>query len=492
MSAYVGDSDEDASPRYSVLRVKTNGKGSPRVAVPGNENVVHYFLDANDEPLARIERNHRSNTHTVRGYKSGKWTKLYQYEAEISTHSFLGLTSDYTSLVFLRDDEENLQYYTLSLADGKTASLVDWEIEKSIARMLYDEQQVVIGVQYAGMSPSYRMFDPELDKRVQAIVTRFKDHSVYLASWSPDLQHILLRVEGLQYAGDFIMASKGQKLSWLAAMRPDIAREQINPQQVIQAVASDGLEFPVILTIPVDAADSLTNLPAVMLPHGGPAAHDSLGFDFMAQALASRGYLVVQPQFRGSSGFSKKLLTAGYGQWGRKMQDDLTDTLQLLVKEKLVDETRVCIVGASYGGYAALAGAAFTPDLYRCAVSIAGISHIQEMLKADKSRYGRNHEVLRYLERSISAGSRDSDALKKISPYFAADQIKIPVLLMHGEDDTVVGFKQSNMMYRAMKKAGKDVELVRLNNEDHYLREGSTRLQALQTLMGFVDKHIGH
>ncbi|MEM7283227.1 MAG: prolyl oligopeptidase family serine peptidase, partial [Pseudomonadota bacterium] len=201
--------------------------------------------------------------------------------------------------------------------------------------------------------------------------------------------------------------------------------------------------------------------------------------------------LVVQPQFRGSSGFSKKLLEAGYGQWGKKMQDDLTDTLALLVKEQLTDPDRICIVGASYGGYAALAGAAFTPDLYQCALSIAGVSHLPAMLKADKSRYGRDHEVLQYFERSILDGKYDSDALKEISPYFSADRVTIPVLLMHGEDDTIVEYNQSKLMHRALKKAGRDVELVKLKNEDHYLREGSTRLQALQTIVGFVDKHIG-
>jgi Dipeptidyl aminopeptidases/acylaminoacyl-peptidases len=125
------------------------------------------------------------------------------------------------------------------------------------------------------------------------------------------------------------------------------------------------------------------------MPHGGPAAQDVIGFDYMAQALASRGYLVVQPQFRGSTGFGQEHYKAGWGQWGKAMQDDLTDGVNFFVKKGYADPARVCIVGASYGGYAALAGAAFTPDLYQCAVSIAGVSHLPKMLKADKSRYGK-------------------------------------------------------------------------------------------------------
>ena len=491
IGAYVGDSDTDMSPRYSMLRVKVDGKGTPKIAVTGNETVTNYFLDADDEPLVRTERNQRNNRHTVQVADGGNWRKIYEYEAEISTHSFLGLTGDYQSLVFLRNDEDQLQYYTLSLASGDVGELEGPGVENSIARVLYDERRIVIGVQYAGLSPTYRIFDAELHKRVQDLLELLEDHAVYLTSWSPDFQHILVLAEGPQFAGDYILASNGQPPAWLAAQRPGIASEDFNPQAVIDITASDGLVMPTILTIPAVRGEDLVDLPTVILPHGGPASQDTLGFDYMAQALAASGYLVVQPQFRGSSGFSKDHLKAGYGEWGRKMQQDLTDSLNFLVEQGLSDPERVCIVGASYGGYAALAGAAFTPDLYKCALSIAGISHLPDLLKEDKSRFGKNHEVLRYLERSILDSDFDLDALKEISPYFAADQVKIPVLLMHGEDDTIVDFDQSKMMHRALEKAGKDVELVRLKNEDHHLREGSTRLQALQTVLAFVDKHIG-
>ena len=491
IGAYVGDSDTDMSPRYSLLRVKVDGRGTPRVATIGNDTVTNYFLDADDQPRVRIERNQRSNTHTVRVSEGRNWNKIYEYEAEIATHTFLGLTGDYESLVFLRSDEEQLQYYTLSLASGVVGTLEGPGVENSISRVIYDERRVVIGVQYAGLSPTYRMFNAELNKRVQDVLARFDGHAVYLSNWSPDLKHILYLVEGPQFPGDYILVSDGQKPVRLGAMRPGITSEDFNAQAVVQITARDGLVMPTILTLPAARLDSLRDLPTVMLPHGGPASRDTLGFDYMAQALAAGGYLVVQPQFRGSSGFGKDHLRAGYGEWGRKMQDDLTDALNYLVEQELTDPERTCIVGASYGGYAALAGAAFTPNLYKCALSISGISHLADMLKEDKSRYGKDHEVMRYLERSILDGEFDSDSLKEISPYFAADQVTAPVLLLHGEDDTVVDFDQSRMMYRALRKAGKDVELVKLKNEDHYLREGSTRLQALQAMLIFVDEHIG-
>lgn len=235
---------------------------------------------------------------------------------------------------------------------------------------------------------------------------------------------------------------------------------------------------------------NLKNLPTIVMPHGGPASYDNVGFDFMAQAFASRGYLVIQPQFRGSTGFGKKHYEAGWGQWGKGMQDDLTDAVAAYAKAGYVDTERVCIVGASYGGYAALAGAAFTPDLYQCAVSIAGVSHLPKMLAADRSRYGKKSWVLNYWNRSILDGDYDKPLLKTLSPYYAADKVKIPVLLLHGEDDTVVEYEQSKLMYKAINKAKGDAQLIKLKNDDHKLQDSVTRIQAVTEMVNFVEKHI--
>src|SRR5690606_351827 len=132
-------------------------------------------------------------------------------------------------------------------------------------------------------------------------------------------------------------------------------------------------KIPTLLTIPKEKITVLKNLPAVIYPHGGPESHDVIRFDYLAQALAAQGYLVIQPQYRGSSGFGRQHVLAGHGEWGKKMQDDLPDAIAALSDTGLIDPTRVCIVGASYGGYAALAGGAFTPELYKCVVSINGI-----------------------------------------------------------------------------------------------------------------------
>lgn len=137
------------------------------------------------------------------------------------------------------------------------------------------------------------------------------------------------------------------------------------------------------------------------MPHGGPESYDEITFNWMAQYFASRGFLVVQPQFRGADGFGGDFILKGRGEWGRKMQHDLTDAVQTLIKLDYVDANKICIVGASYGGYAALAGATFTPKLYQCAVSINGVADVKQMLEDEEHDYGEDHWLLSYWQKNI-------------------------------------------------------------------------------------------
>ena len=338
---------------------------------------------------------------------------------------------------------------------------------------------------------SYKFLDDELNQKFKEIVAQFSGQSVHLVDWTYDWKHFVVRVEGSQYVGDYLLFSEGKNPVKIASSRSDISQQQINPIIIEGYKSRDGLTIPTLLTFPRERISNPENLPTVIMPHGGPASQDRLGFDYNAQALASRGFLVIQPQFRGSQGFGLELYEAGWGEWGKGMQNDLTDAITAFTKKGFVDPDRVCIVGGSYGGYAALAGAAFTPDLYKCAVSINGVSHLPKMLSADKKRYGKKSWVLDYWNRSILNGEFDRDALKEVSPYFSADKIKAPVLLVHGEDDKIVEMNQSKLMQKAIKKNKGQVKFVKLKDDDHYLQDGKTRAQALTEMVKFVEKHIG-
>lgn len=172
------------------------------------------------------------------------------------------------------------------------------------------------------------------------------------------------------------------------------------------------------------------------------------------------------------------------------MQDDLTDAVEHYIKQGLVDSERVCIVGASYGGYAALAGATFTPDVYKCAVSINGVADVEKMLKTTKRQRGRDHWVVSYWDNVIKAGNVEPDHLAKISPINSVEKVKIPILLIHGEYDLIVPFSQSDDMFDELEDAGKDVKLIQLEKGSHYLDIPKNRAQALAEIDNFIKKHL--
>ena len=223
------------------------------------------------------------------------------------------------------------------------------------------------------------------------------------------------------------------------------------------------------------------------MPHGGPAVSEIRRFDWWAQALASRGYAVLQPNYRGSA-VTPALLTAGFGEWGRKMQTDLSDGVAFLARQGIIDPKRVCIVGASYGGYAALAGVTLQTGVYRCAVSVAGIADLKSFLRWVNDNAQRSDNISqRYWDRFLAVAGPSDPALHAISPIDHVASVDVPVLLVHGRDDTVVPYSQSEDMADALKHAGKRVELVTLKREDHWLSRTVTRQQMLAAVVAFLE-----
>ncbi|WP_052692060.1 alpha/beta hydrolase family protein [Teredinibacter purpureus] len=489
MPAFVSEHNLDSAPDYSLLKVRINGKRAPFIASKGTRHTRNYFMDNKGNILAREQVNNTKNEHSIEAFDGKRWNVLYSYESTILTHTFKGLNADFSALVFSRSDDGQ-EYLELSLTDGSVKPFVALTESKDTTGLILNNQGVVVGLEYAGFTPDYQILDHNRHERIQAILAKFEGHSVYLSDWTDDWKHIVVRVEGTLYAGDYFLFTEGKKPSFIISSRLDIDQAEINPIAATKIKARDGLKIPTLITLPKSKLANIKKLPAVVLPHGGPASQDVIGFDFMAQALASRGFLVIQPQFRGSIGFGQAHYEAGWGEWGKGMQDDLEDAVSEMARKGYIDPDRVCIVGSSYGGYAALMGASSTPELFQCAVSIAGVSHLPKMLKEDERRYGKESWVLDYWNRSILAGDYNNETLNELSPYYSAHKIKIPVLLLHGEDDTVIEYEQSKLMYKAIKKAKGDARLVKLKDDGHYLQGGATRIQAVVETVEFVEKHL--
>ena len=338
----------------------------------------------------------------------------------------------------------------------------------------------LLGVHVADDLKPVRWLDPAMAAHQDTLDATARAARVRIDSYSRDLTKMLVRIStpdnpGLLYYYD----STTGDMSRLAAMNEQIGAKRLSRAKLVRYKARDGLEIEGVLTMPRGRA--ATNLPFIVLPHGGPWGQDELTYDYWAQFLAERGYAVLQPNFRGSTGYGAEFEKAGEGQLGFAMQDDVTDGVRWAVTEKIADPKRVCIVGASYGGYAAMWGIAKDPDQYRCAISIAGVAN----LRREVNDFGGTLRANLYR----TQWKRMTPDFAAVSPINAIDRIKTPLLLIHGKKDVTVDHSQSARMYAAMTKAGKTVDFVSLPLADHYFTREADRLLLLQSIESFLAKY---
>lgn len=472
-----------------LFKVDLTKGNRPKTYKRGSKYTTDFFVNSEGKVLARESFNDSSNVHKLEALQDGDWITIYQKKTDIPEVSFNGVTPDGLSLLIKKhnDDNDRWAYHTISLKDGSVSEAIFSRENKDVERLLKDINRVVYGVQYSGFKPSYEFFDDKITNTIKNLTAAFPNNAVMISDHTPDWSTIILNLQGNDSSGEYYRYHNG-KLHLFARARPSITKDKVHIAHAINYKARDGLNIPTLLTLPNNKG--MSNLPAIMLPHGGPESYDRLRFDWLSQYFANQGYVVIQPQFRGSKGFGSQHKHEGRGEWGRKMQDDLTDGVKEFAREGIIDPKRVCIVGASYGGYAALAGAAFTPDVYQCAISINGVSDIELMMKNDRKKYGRRHWVVSYWDKVIKSKKLDDNHLAQISPINSIDKITMPVLLIHGERDSIVDIEQSEEIFDAMKDAGKSVEFIELEKGNHNISDANNRKITLEAMGKFVKKHI--
>ncbi len=442
-----------------------------------------WLVDGGGNIVAQADYYESNQRWKLRVFRNGDASTPIDVEAPIERPDIEGLTEDGTGiLVSVPQTEDWPSYEMISLADGGIGA---WSRSgMHLGGLLTDQWtgRVIGGAQFTEKS-DYVFFNPHADTAWRSIKAAFSNATnVDLVSWSKDWSKIVAHVFGPAYGdGYFYVDMATHKADPIDSEYDGI--DDVSPVKWIEYRAGDGRSIHAYLTLPLNR--DAKNLPLIVLPHGGPHSRDYPGFDWISQALASRGYAVLQPQFRGSEGFGKELLWAGFGEFGKKMQTDLSDGVQALATQGLIDPKRVCIVGASYGGYAALAGATLQSGIYRCAVSIAGISDLRALVSDMHRSFDNGSE--RFWDRFLGVSDPDDPKLDAISPIKHVDRVSIPILLIHGKDDTVVRFWQSEDMADALRKAGKQVEFVQLKAEDHWLSRSETRLQMLEATVKFLE-----
>jgi acetyl esterase/lipase len=339
----------------------------------------------------------------------------------------------------------------------------------------------LLGVSYTDTRYRTQWLDPVISKAQRDLERALPpgEHA-HLVSMSVNQQRLIAYAGSPSTPGAYFLVDRvNNSARPIAQVQPSLAGVKGHPVRSVRYRARDGLDIESVLTLP--AAREAKNLPLIVFPHGGPEARDSEGWDWWAQYLAHLGYAVVQPNYRGSTGYGNAFSEKGDGQWGMAMQDDLLDAIAFLAKEGTIDSKRVCIAGGSYGGYAALRAAQRDGAHYRCAISYAGVADLNGMLRYD-SQFLNN--------RTRSAGWRSAAPdLRAVSPTNWPEQFTIPVLLMHGKLDLRVPVKQSRIMAEKLTKAGKSVRYVEQPLGDHYFSRGEDRLQFLQELTAFLELH---
>lgn len=480
---------QDSGWVYSVFSVDTRtGRGS--AVETGSQFTYDWVVDAIGTPVARSEWDPSKRRYSILAKDGMGWRNIHTQEnvEKLERLTTVHVSADGRSVLAIgTGGHKTSKLWSIPL-DGSGARVLAEDPARDVISVVVDGFTAApIEVEFEGISPQRRWLDSRTETRHKALARAFPERDIWIVDRSENYQRILVRVEGpsnppVYYLVDFATG----RADIVGEAYPALSEAKLGSVRAMSYRARDGASIPAYLTLPAGAEEK--NLPLVVLPHGGPTARDYLEFDWWAQFLASRGYAVLQPQFRGSTGFGQEHRKAGYRQWGGLMQDDVTDGVKGLIEQGLADARRVCIVGASYGGYAALAGAAFTPELYACAVSVNGVSDLPMMLNDIETRGGDESDAIYAWREHI--GIKSDPKIAQKSPARTAAAIKAPVLLVHGVSDVVVPIAQSQKMHDALTKLGRPVKFVKLVGEDHWLSRSETRVRMLAELESFLDAHL--
>ena len=348
------------------------------------------------------------------------------------------------------------------------------------------KRKVLTSVFWIGEKAERSGFDPTIDAIYKQLEKQLPGTEVYLTSKNKAETIYLVKTTNDKTRGSYYIYSVGDKsLEKIADVSPWLNEAFMADMKPISYTSRDGLKIHGYLTLPKGRAAK--NLPVVVNPHGGPWARDVWGFNPEVQMLANRGYAVLQVNFRGSTSYGRSFWEASFKQWGQSMQNDISDGIRYLVKEGIADQNRIGIYGASYGGYATLAGVTLTPDLYACAVDYVGVSNLFTFMETIPPYWVQYREMIYEM---VGHPEKDKEMLARYSPSLHADQIKTPLFIAQGANDPRVKQSESDQMVEALKMKGIEVEYMLKKNEGHGFRNEENKFEFYAAMEAFLAKHL--
>jgi dipeptidyl aminopeptidase/acylaminoacyl peptidase len=487
---YVGLNDRDKS-WHDLYKVKIS-TGERTLVRQNTERITSWVFDLKDQLRLATRSAESGDTEVLRVDEKG-FTKVYscnvfescgpvQYHKDGQRVYFLtnkGAGTDLTQLVLFNPTtgkEDFVESDPMKRVDFSGASFS--EVTDELIATTYNDDRLRIYWKDKSFESDYKLLRKKLPGKEISFSDSTKDEQLWLITAFSDTE------PGERY----LFERKTKKLTLQYVIREKLPRTALAPMKAVRYKSSDGLEIPAYLTVPKGV--EAKNLPAIIVPHGGPWARDSWGYNGLAQFLANRGYVVLQPNFRASVGYGKKFFDAGNKEWGQKMQDDVTWGAKYLIAEGIADPKRVGIMGGSYGGYATLAGVTFTPDQYAAAVSIVGPSNLITLLEAIPP-YWESIRKLFYERMGDPNTPQGKAQLLRQSPLTHANKIKTPLLVVQGANDPRVNKRESDQIVIALRDRGFPVEYIVAPDEGHGFARPVNNMAMFATAEKFLAKHLG-
>ncbi len=472
----------------NVMRVNLK-RNSTKIIHKARSDTLDWITDRqNNVRIAYKLKDTKLRYEYLAAGSKGPWRSLFEFEAFSSQASNpLGFDVDPNILYFSAYHEGRKAVFKMDLSnDTSSKELVFSNKEYDInGSLVFSElANKVVGIRH-NVGNSHYFWDSSFNNIANSIDSALPNTVNHIIDFSKDERRFLILATSDNDPGTYYVWDRdSRRMNAIALRYNKLTSELMAEKQPIEYHARDGLKIEGFLTRPNTKPNNSQDEPgpAIIFPHGGPISHDGNGFDYWTQFFANQGYTVLQMNFRGSSGYGHSFMASGLKDWGGKMQTDVEDGTRWLIDQGIADPNRVCIVGASYGGYAALMEAANNSDLYQCAVSFAGVTDLRKLIK--NSRKYINHKIVKE-----QVGSNMGE-LKKRSPVVYSSEIDIPVMLAHGDKDTVVPVAHSHKMHKALKKHGKKVTYFEYENGTHYLSNEKHRISLFESMATFLATYL--
>ena len=449
--------------------------GSSEKLIVGGPNTTYFVCETDGKPRYRTDYLPISKKLRILELtKENKWLRV----DEINLDTDGGNATDSSTLVGLtiqgaltyRKKNPTTGFYELveqNRAD-KTLKVIASSPNHDVSGLIYQgRNDQVIGYTLEEDVLVNKYFDDAKQRTYDSIRERLHGYGFHYMSSDKEGQYTAIKSYGLDLpAGYFIYYAKQDELKSYDIGYKRLPIEKMGVPAITTYNSRDGKQIRMYLLFPAGYEQG-KKYPLVVMPHGGPQSRDYALYDDYAAFIASQGYFVAQPNFRGSTGYGKAFEEAGYKQWGGTMQDDLQDAAQFLIKKGYIQDNKICLAGASYGGYAALMGLIKHGDFYQCAISINGVTHLADQIKFDEKRFSRHKELIDWVHKTIGHPETDANLLATNSPLLHTNKINAPVMIVAGTEDEVVPYKQSKSLAKELEKAKKPVEWVSLEDTYH-------------------------